>query len=226
MPSADTTPPPGPPLASAYVSDVLDALGVSGRVLNIPVTPLRTEWRAVGRAFPLQVSAAGLDDSGRRNAGLVRAIDAIPPGALVLIEASSVDCAPFGSITARRAIARGAIGVVSTGAVRDAESLRQFSMPVFSARRTPIRAMGRADVVSFDTPMIVAGVDVRPGELVVADGDGVVVVPRDCEAEVLRRVAELHEREGRLMTALAGGYSLSELFSAPPASGSTPVSDL
>lgn len=226
MSSADTTPPPGSPLASAYVSDILDALGVRDRVLTVPVTPLRTEWRAIGRAFPMQVSAAGLDDAGRRNAGLVCAIDAIPAGAIALIDAGAVDCAPFGSITARRAIARGAAGVISTGAIRDTEALRQYPMPVFAAKRTPVRAMGRADVVLYDTPMFVAGVQVTPGELIVADGDGVVVVPRDCEAEVLRRVAQLHEREAQLMAALAGGYSLTELFATPATGGPAPPNDL
>jgi regulator of RNase E activity RraA len=111
---------------------------------------------------------------------------------------------------------RGCAGALVDGGVRDVGALGRHGFPVYARFRTPVQSIGRWRVVSYGEPVrlpgaTVARVEVRPGDLVLADDDGgALVVPRARVAEVLERAEALAAQEGEVRRALEGGLSLSE----------------
>lgn len=94
------------------------------------------------------------------------------------------------------AVVNGLEGAVLDGGVRDVEEIeRDFGFPVFARNVTPATTVGRFKTVSANEPVVVGGVTVNPGDLIVGDRDGVVVVPADMVDEVLKLALDIEERE-------------------------------
>jgi 4-hydroxy-4-methyl-2-oxoglutarate aldolase len=170
-------------LRTAPVCDALDQLGLSGHVLRAGIRPLVPDWSAAGSAFPIWLRASPTPGAPT----LETVFDAIARGCVAVIVADGVEAATWGEFLSRHAYARGAAGVVSTGLVRDAAELRRLALPVFAAGTSPLRPDGRVHVAAFDEPVATDGAEVNPGDLVVADDDGVVIVPRRLQTKVVER---------------------------------------
>ena len=138
-------------------------------------------------------------------------VDSIRPGTVVVIDASGDgDTGSVGSFNSLDWVSRGAVGIVTTGSVRDTDEIIKEEIPLYMdplQRGRGIRP-GRNLVESVNRPVEIGGALVRPGDVIVADGDGVIVVPREhaaAVAEAARRVLEadkagrrsLYERLGR-----------------------------
>ncbi|MDQ7842971.1 MAG: RraA family protein, partial [Armatimonadota bacterium] len=100
------------------------------------------------------------------------------------------------------AVARRLGGAVLDAGVRDIEEIRQAGFPVFSRTVIPSTTVGRYITVGLNLPVVCGGVLVRPGDLLVGDTDGVVVVPAEAAAEVLRAAREIEETERRMAEAI------------------------
>jgi regulator of RNase E activity RraA len=109
-------------------------------------------------------------------------------------------------------MARGAAGCVTDGLVRDVKQIREMRFPVFHGGIGPLDTKGRARMVERDVPVECAGVMVRPRDLVFGDVDGVVVVPREHEAEVIARAIEKVSGENQSRDALRSGELLGDVF--------------
>ena len=109
-------------------------------------------------------------------------------------------------------IARGAAGVVTDGFVRDVRAIRAVKFPVFHGGIAPLDSKGRGKVADIDVPIECAGVRIEPGDLVFGDVDGVVVVPRHVEDEVLSRAFHKVASENRTRDDLLQGAKLGEVF--------------
>jgi regulator of RNase E activity RraA len=205
---------PAPLPGSAQISDALDALGLTGRSLPAGIRPLRPGWRIAGPAFPMHATR-DIGEGNRRSEGLVRAVDAIPGGAIVLVHSAGVQCAAWGDLASTAATVRGAAGVVCTGPVRDSNSLRHGNLPTFAAERLPVRALGRADIDTFGTPIDVFGVTVHCGDFVIADDDGVVIVPGEAMEAALEQARSIMSRERQIREALSSGMPLGEAVRQP-----------
>jgi regulator of RNase E activity RraA len=107
---------------------------------------------------------------------------------------------------------RRAAGCVTDGYVRDVRAIRAAGFPVYHGGIAPLDSKGRGKVVEINAAVVCAGVAVRPGDLVVGDADGVVVVPRDIEALALERALSKVDGEDRTRAALLGGASLRDVF--------------
>jgi regulator of RNase E activity RraA len=110
---------------------------------------------------------------------------------------------------------RGCVGALVQGAARDLRWLEEMRFPVFGTFRTPVQSIGRWSVEAWQVPVQLSGattptVEVRPGDLVVADEDGAIVVPADRAEAVLERTEALTATEVRIRTDLAAGSTLSE----------------
>ncbi len=199
-----------PALSAATASDCLDRLGLVDRVLDSRVAQLAPGMAAVGPAHTLDaVDAAG--DPADPYAGEVAAVDAIPAGTVVVV--STVDAAAiWGELLATAATARGAVGVVSDGPVRDTAQLTTLAFPTFCRGRSPLDSQGRASIAAHGAPVVCAGVEIAPGDVMVADHDGVVAVPAAAWDDVLRLAAEKGAGEDAVRDALRGGASLRSVF--------------
>ena len=111
-------------------------------------------------------------------------------------------------------LARGARGAIVDGYVRDVRQIAEMRFPVFATGMKPVDSAGRSEVVEYGTPVACGGVLVREGDLVVADVDGIVVVPREVEDDAIRLALEKVDGEDRMRDAIRGGMTLAEAFAA------------
>ncbi|MCT9138492.1 RraA family protein [Streptomyces violarus] len=192
-------------LPTATLSDALDRIGVEGALHGL--SPLSDDFRAAGPAFTVRY--APVDESGAGTVGDF--LDDVPPGSVVVIgNDGRTDVTVWGSIMTEFAAHRGIAGTVIDGVCRDVPASLAQSYPLFSRGRFMRTGKDRVRLVSVGEPVTVSGVEVRPGALVCADADGVVVVPA-ADAERVAGTAERIEHvEAGIVAAARRGGTLRE----------------
>ena len=200
--------PPADPLIAGFarstVASVADAVDqIVGRrgYLSHDMRP-HVAGAFVGRAATALVKPASPEQSTPALAvkHSVEMIDAARPGEVgVIVMEGSLDVAAIGGLMGTAAKSRGMAGMVLDGAVRDLKELRALGLPVFARAVSPATAVSRYASVAKQVPVECAGVTVSPGDIVVAGEDGVVIVPQDRAAEVLKRAQEIDDRETRMV---------------------------
>src|SRR5262245_13690684 len=181
-------------LRVAPIADALDSLGHPNQVLAPAVRPLVGE-RVVGVAYTILVVPTATDSSEYRDDGLA-AIDAIPSDAVVVIgTGGNCVAASWGELLSTRALACGAVGVITDGAVRDVEGIRQLDFPTYAACVNSRDASSRLRFREHDVPIVCGGVGVAPGDFVVADLDGVVVIPALVVGPVIEKAEAAIQQE-------------------------------
>ncbi len=199
-------------LRSALVSDALDALGRRQQCLGWDIRPLDETGVLVGHAFPCTASAVS-EPSPSPYVGLLRALDAVGPGEVLVVATGRTGVgAVWGELLSTACAARGSVGAVTDGLVRDVDQVRRLGFPVHARGTVPYDSHGRYEITSVREPVIIDGVPIDPGALVVADVDGVVVVPAELESEVLRRVITKAEGESEFRRRVVAGMLPSRAF--------------
>jgi len=128
--------------------------------------------------------------------GMLDAIDAAPPGSVyVIVLEDGLDFAGVGGLMATAMKYRGLAGAVVDASIRDTPQMRRIQFPVYSRGIVPSTSINHYRFAGMNIPVRCAGVEVRPNDIIVADEDGVVVVPRERAAEVLKRAQELDHTE-------------------------------
>jgi 4-hydroxy-4-methyl-2-oxoglutarate aldolase len=199
-------------LRSALVADALDSLGRRAHCLAPDLLPLAPGTSAVGHALPLSLVRVD-EPPDERYVGLLRALDSVSAGDVVVLSSGrAADAAVWGELLSTACAARGAAGAVCAGFVRDAPAIRALGFPVFAAGTVPYDIHGRFEVATHGEPITVDGVDVRRGDLVVADDDGVAIVPAELEEDVVAAALAKAADEGRFRGAVAAGMLPSEAY--------------
>lgn len=196
-------------LYTPVIGDVLDTLGYWHQFLPQSIQPLSLDMRVSGRAMPVQIADAwGKQDKpfGR----MTEALDAIRPNEIYVATGGSLNCAAWGEIMTAAARFRGGVGAIIDGFHRDTQRVVEQDWPVFSRGRFAQDAAVRSAVVDFRCPVEIGGVRVLPGDLIVGDEDGVVVIPSSVEAEVLLRAGEKARGEKVVRKAIEAGMSATE----------------
>ncbi|MET3452309.1 RraA family protein [Curtobacterium sp. 1544] len=174
-------------LPVANIGDAMQRLGVT-----------EAEIGAVWRGARTAGTARTVEVAGGDNAGVHEAIDTLRPGDVLVVNGHGVrDRALVGELIAERLRARGCVGLVIDGAVRDVDDLEELGFPVFARAVTPAGPY-RNGPFRVGVPVAIGGVVVHPGDVIVADGDGVAVVPAAEAAEVLDRAEAKHADETRI----------------------------
>ena len=199
-------------LTAAMVSDSLDATGVRGQVMHARIGPVTSGSRAVGRARTVRFEPSGLDSDDPYGAAM-DFIDSLGPGTVAVIATGADErTAYWGELFSASAKGHGAVGTVCDGPVRDVTKVRAVGYALFAPSFRPLDYRARMQVVSMAQPVECGGVPVAPDDLVVADEDGVVVVPQAAEAEVLARAIARATAESNVLEELLGGASLREVW--------------
>ncbi|MET9793668.1 RraA family protein [Streptomyces canus] len=195
---------PAPHLSTASVSDALDSLGLPGSLHGIGA--LRQGQRAVGPVFT--VTYEPVDEAGGTVGDF---LDDVPAGAVILIDnAGRTDCTVWGGIMSRTAHERGIAGTVIHGTCRDVAVATAVGHPIWSVSRFMRTGKDRVRVAAVQTAVTIDGVLIHPGDILVADDDGAVVVPAarwDEVADVARRIDRV---EDAIVEAVRGGATLAE----------------
>jgi 4-hydroxy-4-methyl-2-oxoglutarate aldolase len=200
-------------LTAAILSDSCDAAGLRHQVLQHRLAPVVPGSRAFGRARTVRFAPSLADDADDPYRDAIRVIDGIRAGQLVVIATDqNNDSAFWGELFSAAALGSGASGVITDGNLRDTERIAALGFPAFSRSRRPIDFRARLRIVDIDEPVVLGGVEIRPGDLVMADDDGVVVIPRRHEAAVLGLARERAARESTVLAELLNGESLRTVW--------------
>ncbi len=196
-------------LDTCAVSDALDRLGLKGSVIGIRSMTVPT--KVAGRAVTVRLKAKGREESAR-HLGTAAVVAANPGDVIVIDHHGREDVAGWGGILSNAAKVKGVAGVVIDGAARDIDESRELGLPVFAKAAVQITARGRIIEDSFNEPIEFAGVAVEPGDLVIADGSGVVFVSAGRAEEVLGAAEEIAAREAEMTKAVLAGQSVVEVM--------------
>lgn len=188
---------PAPDLVEAYRDISSSTIGHFGREGHLPgLMPLACDVSLVGRAFCVEVNAPD-------GAILREALIACPAGAVLVVACvGDAHCACWGELRSLAALVKGVAGVVIDGPVTDVRALRQLPLPVFctGASAYTTRSIGEHGRVG--EPVQVAGVWVQPGDLIVADDDGVQVLPEGRAWEMLGAFEQKQRQDAERRDAL------------------------
>lgn len=206
-------------LFTAVVGDILDVLGHQHQFLPPGIMPLDKRMRVVGRAMPVleadvfAATHASVGPLAAKPFGLLfEALDDLKPDEIYVATGSSLRYALWGGLMSTRAIHLKAAGAVLDGFVRDSNEIEALGFNVF-CRGVYAQDQGpRGKVIDYRTPIEIGGVRVAPGDLLFGDREGVLVVPREVEGEVVERALEKVRTENKVAEAIRGGMSAREAF--------------
>ena len=199
-------------LTTAMVSDSLDAAGVRGQVMSAAIGPVTSGSRAMGRARTVAFEPSDRDSEDPYGAAM-EFIDTLAPGTVAVVATGADErTAYWGELFSASAKGHGAVGTICDGPVRDVAKVRAVGYDLFAPSFRPLDFRARMHVVSMARPVTCGGVRVAPDDLVFADEDGVVVVPRALEAEALSRAIARATAESNVLEELLGGASLREVW--------------
>ena len=202
-------------LTTSILSDVLDGLGATAQAMRPFVRPLHDDFVVVGRARTgLYMPVYHVVEGENPYAIEMALVDDLKPGdvAVFACDGPTDRIGPWGELLSTAARARGAVGCVTDGLVRDVRQIRTMGFPVFAGGIGPLDSKGRGQMMAMDVPVVCAGVRVEPGDLVMADLDGVIVVPQALEAETVAAALAKAEAEDRTREELAAGAKLTDVF--------------
>ena len=199
-------------LFSAVIADALDACGYRDQILRHDIRPLFPDAVVVGRALTvLSVDVYEIPDEPYKLE--LEAVDALKPGDVLVAQTNGTTRSSlWGELLSTAAEARGARGAVIDGFTRDSQAIADMGFPLFVRGIAPYDSKGRSDVIAYNTPIDCGGVKVCPGDLVFGDFDGVVVVPRAVEEQVLKAAFEKAAEEKEVKQALQNGMSATAAF--------------
>jgi len=188
-------------VSTASVHEVMGRRGA----LDAGLRPLWQGIRMCGTAFTLRARVGD-------NLTLHQAIYAAQAGDVLVADAGGyTEAGMWGDVTTTAAMARGIEGLVIDGAVRDVESIRQLRFPIFS-RGVSMKGTTKKSLGEIGVPIAFGGVTVNPGDLILGDEDGVVVVPKKIAAEVLEAARRKEAHEEELRQQLRAGKTTLELL--------------
>ncbi|MEI2417671.1 RraA family protein [Orrella sp. JC864] len=194
----------------ATVADVHEAMGVAGRaaLLGARMRPIREEQPRI--AGPAVTAYCWPGD----NLMMHRALYLAEPGdVLVVVCQAELSGAQWGDLATRYALQKGLAGVIVQGCIRDVDQVRALGLPVWSTHIWPIHPDKNGHGM-VNAPVVCEGVTVRPGDLVVADGDGVICVPRDQAPEIVQAAVAKMRKEDEAAEKVLAGAPVWELSGA------------
>lgn len=199
-------------VTATLAADALDAVGYRDQCLSPAITPLDPGMRVMGRAFTVAVEVAP-EVPAVPYIGLLKALDALGTDDVYVIPTGGdLRAAMWGELLSTSARARGAVGAVTDGAIRDTRRISELGFPTFSSARTPRDINGRFDVVAHQVSVEIGGIRIEPGDLIIGDRDGVVVVPARVEEQVIAAALAKASTEDTMRDELAAGVLPSESF--------------
>lgn len=198
-------------LDACAASDALDALGEPGAVTSLRGLSIRQ--RVVGRVQTVQLVPAGTTESKRHLC--TAAVDA-SDGETVLVVSNDgrTDAASWGGVLSTGAVTRGVRGVIVDGAARDVDEAIEAKLPLWAKAATPVTARGRYAESEWAVPVSVDGVEVLPGDYVVADSSGVVFISAARIDEVLEVAARIVLKEAEMARRAASGAPMTDVMGA------------
>lgn len=209
-------------LGSSLVSDVLDEAGLHDRVLSSSLQPLDRHAKLAGAALCARNERLA-DGSPSANAVSGYAVErSMRAGMIAVVEAGGgAGGALVGGLAATSLASNGCRGLLINGAIRDSLEILELGLPTFCLSQTPQRSTGRRQFVDIDCPVDFPGCDggtvtIHPGDFLLGDSDGIVVLPSIHAEELILAAEKAAEIEDRIQQAVNAGATREEALSKWP----------
>jgi 4-hydroxy-4-methyl-2-oxoglutarate aldolase len=199
-------------LYTSVVSDVLDRQGLLDQAMAARIRPIEPRMRLVGRAHTV-LTADIYQRPENPYVKEIAAVDALTPGdVMVAATNGSERTCLWGELLSTAARARGATGCLIDGHTRDVQRILEMGFPVFCTGFRPVDSSSRSVVIDYGCPVRCGDVLVHPGDIIFADIDGVVVIPRDRLETTFQFALEKVEGENASRTMLEQGFLLRDVY--------------
>lgn len=194
----------------ASVADAMEQLYGQRAHMSHDMRPVFTT-KFAGPAVTVLMKKEEHKEGSKVSQGMLDAIDAAPAGSVyVMVMPDGVDIAGIGGLMATAMKFRGLAGAVLDAGVRDTPQIKRIQFPVFSRGIVPSTSVNHYRFAARNVPVTCAGVKVEPNDIIVADEDGVAVVPKAKAAEVLKKAQELDDTEHRMYPFIEKFKSIKE----------------
>jgi len=194
------------------ITDILDEMGYHNCALPHDLKPLVPGQRVTGIALPMYGEPTTEDNPDIVYSPLLKMLGDITEGQVIVSKANDDIAAHLGELSAETAKYRGCRGAVIYGGVRDTDYIINLDFPVFSRYTTPLDVLGRWQLVDYNCEIEIEGVAVRPGDFIVGDRDGVLVIPQAISDEVLRQAEEVMNTENLVRKDILQGIHPLDAF--------------
>lgn len=194
------------------ISDMLDSLGYRNQVLPKELAGVTPDASFCGTA--LTVSGEGTDshDTNVAFVPLLKMLGEVKKNNVVIVQPNDNICSHLGELASTTIKARGGVGAVIYGGVRDVDYIQKLGLPVFKLYSTPVDIVGRWYVKEYNVPIRIKNVTINPGDIIRTDKDGVVVIPLQIAEEVLLKSEEIMNTENHVRDDVMNGIHPLDSF--------------
>ena len=189
------------------ITDTLDEMGYEDQTLDPDICPLTREMSTAGVAFPIRGRPNRSIDPEQNIRNILKMLEDTHEDAVLMYETNDDRAAHIGELTTAVLNPPGCRGAVVNGGARDTSFIIDQGFPVFRRYDTPADCVYRWEIIEWNVSTVVGDVEVDPGDLVVGDADGVVVVPNEIAEDVYRKARERVTSENAVRDALLDGVT-------------------
>ncbi len=202
-----------PAVRAAMVSDSLDLMGIRENVMNFAIKPLERSMKITGYAATIEFVPSDEFNSADPYGPAIDFLDNLQSGEVVILSTGESNKSAFwGELFSTAALKRGATGVIADGPLRDVNQIFEVGFNAFGVGTLPYDYKGRMKVASVRTTVLCGGVSVAPGDFIIADVDGVVVVPQFAIERVFTAANARALSENHVLTDLKAGSTVREAW--------------
>lgn len=194
------------------VCDVLDKeFGYWNQILDRSIRPLQLHHKVAGPAYTMFGTKSRETDKKKRL--IVHAIDEMVEGSVVVMCTGGDEfTGHWGELLSNAAIYRGVNGAVLDGGLRDTGAIIELGFPIFHRYFAPGDSTGRFNITEYQTPVVIGGVKVNPGDFIFGDCDGIISIPQDIIEPVLEAATQVYVTEDEIRDRIRNGEKISDLF--------------
>lgn len=176
-----------------------------GLVMDSSIKPIDPSWKLIGRACTVQCFPGD-------NLALHQGMEAAQPGQVLVFDCKGyTEAGHFGDMMATACKVKGLAGVVIDGSCRDSQDIKEMGFPVFVKAFCP-RGTAKKGLAEINVPIMCGGIEVKAGDIIFADCDGVVVVPQEKEEDIFQKAVAKFEKEKEIRQRLLAGESTMEVY--------------
>jgi regulator of RNase E activity RraA len=187
------------------ITDILDELGYHRQTLPHSIQSLVPGEIVAGRALTILGEASSEKDADIVYPPILNMLGSITAGDVLVYQANDDASAHLGELSSETAKLRGARGAVIDGGARDTEYMFKLGFPVFARYKTPLDVRGRWRLVEWNAPIVIGAVEINPGDFVLGDRDGVVIIPLHIAEEVITQAEAVVNTENQVRAAILDG---------------------
>jgi regulator of RNase E activity RraA len=196
-------------IGTSTLSDLLDNIGIQGVISGL--RPVKEGMVLVGAAVTIKEVSGVLGTYTIEDFPISKVIDFAEPGDVLVFDNGGREISTWGGLASTAAKVKGIEGVVVDGGCRDLDQMVALDFPVFSRHFTPTTAKTRIKILELNGTIQCSGIRIQPGDIIVADRTGIVVIPQEKAQDILERAKEAEKTEGHFAEELKKGKTFGEM---------------